>query len=366
MKTIHQYIAGSFAATFLLALLVLSFVMSVGLLFKVTEYLAAGAPLALVMGFLWSGFPGTLSLSVPIAALVSALLVFGRLSSDGEISAMRACGIRLFDIMRMPLAVATLLTVLCLHINGTVSPDSAYARRSIRYRVKASDLLTLIQPGKFVDDFPGYRLYVAGREGEELRDLRILETLKSGALREIKAQRALLSEEAGRVRLEMFQVAMDPVQEDRPGAGTAERMVLLVGEQRDAAQPIRLNRRTKDRLSSDLLATLATARAAPPAPADQEAWRELSRVRTEFHKRVVLALACLCFVSLGVPLGIQRHRRQSSSGVVLCLAITACFYLFLIGAESLAGYPACLPHLWPWIPVLACFGLAAGLVARNP
>jgi lipopolysaccharide export system permease protein len=366
LKTIHQYIAGSFVTTFLLALLVLCFVMSVGLLFKVTEYLAAGAPLALVMQFLWSGFPGTLSLSVPIAALVSALLVFGRLSSDGEISAMRACGIRLFDIMRMPLGVAAVLTLLCLHLNGTVAPNSSYARRCIRYRVKASDLLTLIQPGKFVDDFPGYRLFVGSREGEELRDLRILETLKSGALRETKAQRAFLSEEEGRLRLEMFQVSMDPVQEDRPGAGTAERMVLLVGEQKDSAAPIRLNRRVKDKLSDDLVAEIAAALTPPPAPGDTEAWRALSHLRTEFHKRVVLALACLCFVSLGVPLGIQAHRRQSSAGIVLCLAITACFYLFLIGAESLARHPAFLPHLLPWIPVLACFGLAAGLVARNP
>lgn len=367
LKTLHSYIAGSFLTTFAMALLVLSFVMSVGLLFKATEYIAAGASGQLVARFLWSGFPGTLSLSIPIAALVSALLVFGRLSSDSEISAMRACGIRLVDIMRMPVLLAALLTLLCLHLNASVAPNSSYARKSIRYLVKASDLLTLIQPGRFVDDFPGYRFYVGSREGSELREVRILETMRSGRVREIKAQRALVSEEKGRIRLEMFNVTMDPLQDDRPGVGHAERAVRMVGDlQQDPSKPVVVKRRVKDQLSGDLLTQILTARLVPPSPEDEQACQSLSQVRTEYHKRIAMSLACLCFVALGIPLGIKAHRRESSAGIILCLAITAGFYLMLIASESLGRYPLFLPHLLAWLPVGVCAGFATFLVAKNP
>ncbi len=352
--------------TFAMALVILSFVMSVGLLFKVTEYIAAGASASLVLRFLWTGFPGTLSLSIPIAALVSALLVFGRLSSDSEISAMRACGIRLVDIMRMPLMISVLLSLWCLHLNGSVAPNSAYARRDFRYRVKASDLLALIEPGRFVDDFPGYTFYVKSRRGEELSELRILETMKSGQLREIKAQRALISEDQGRIRLEMFNVIMDPVQEDRPGVGHADRAIRFLGEVLDPSQRVALNRRVKDRLSEDLLVDLLVAHDMPPVANSEQATRMLSHVRTEFHKRAVMALACLCFVGLGVPLGIKAHRRESSAGIILCLVVTACYYLLIIGSESLARYPDFRPHLLLWAPVFACSGLAFALIVRNP
>lgn len=366
MKTLHRYIAGSFLTTFLMALLVLSFVMSVGLLFKATAYIAAGASVGLVARFLWSGFPGTLSLSIPIAALVSALLVFGRLSSDSEISAMRACGVPLAAIMRMPALLSVLFSLVCLHLNGTVAPDSSYARKSIRRLVGAADLLAVIQPGKFIEEFPGIRFFVGARDGSELSDVRILETTRSFKTREIKAQRAIVTSEGGKVRLEMFNVTVDPVYEDRPGIGHAERAVRILSDEPDKSRPGAPQRRIKDRQSEDLLVDVLVARDAPPDPENRLGVMELSQVRTELSKRTVMALACLCFVVVGVPLGIKAHRRESAVGVVLALAIAAGFFLFLIAAESLAKYPGLAPHWIACFPVVACAVIAAVLVRRNP
>ncbi len=367
MRTLQRYIAGSFLSTFLIALLVLSFVMSVGLMFKATAYIAAGASAALVGRFLWSGFPGTLSLSIPIAALVSALLVFGRLSSDSEISAMRACGVRLVDLMRMPVLLAALLSMLCLHINGTIAPDSAYARRNVRHQVGAADLLAVIQPGRWIDDFPGVTFFVGSREGSTLRDLRILETLRSGALREIKAAEATITEgDDGKVRLDMLQVTVDPVQEDRPGVAHMDRATPVIADRADHQGAPRLAHRIKDRHSVDLLREVLTARHFVAEPRHEKTVIDLSQARTELSNRTVLALACLCFVALGVPLGIKTHRRESSIGIVLCLAVTTAFYLFLIAAESLSSFAHWNPHRIAWIPVLICLGLVGALVVRNP
>jgi lipopolysaccharide export system permease protein len=349
-----------------MALLVLSFVMSVGLLFKATGYIAAGASVALVAQFIWSGFPGTLSLSIPIAALVSALLVFGRLSSDSEISAMRACGVSLTAIMRMPILLSVLLSLVCLHLNGTLAPDSAFARKNIRRQVSAADLLAVIQPGKFIDEFPGVRFFVGARNGSELSDVRILETTRSLKTREIKAQRAVITMEGKRVRLEMFNVTVDPVYEDRPGVGHAERAVRILSDEPDKSRPDAAQRRIKDRQSEDLLAEVLIARDAPPDPANKLGVIELSQARTELSKRTVMALACLCFVAVGVPLGIKAHRRESALGVVFALAIAAGFFLFLIAAESLAKDSRFAPHWLAWAPVGLCTILAAGLVLRNP
>jgi len=368
MKTIHRYIAGNFLTTFLMALLVLCFVMSVGLLFKATAYIAAGASLGLVGRFLWSGFPGTLSVSIPIAALASVLLVFGRLSSDSEISAMRACGIPLRSIMRMPLLLSVLLSLVCLHINGTVAPESAYARKSIRRLVGVADLLAVIQPGKFIDEFPGIKFFVGARRDSVLQDVRIIETTRSLQTREIKALSANVSTtEDGKIHLEMFNVTVDPISEDNPSTGYAERAVRILNTKIDRSQPnLPQQRRIKDRLSEDLLADVIATHSAPPAADDLLGRMELSQIQTELSKRTVMALACYCLVIIGIPLGIKTHRRESAVGVVLSLAIAASFFLFMIASESLARYPALQPHWIAWIPVVGCLVIGHSMMRFKP
>jgi lipopolysaccharide export system permease protein len=112
MKIIERYVLQSFLAAFSLAWLVLSFVLTIGLLVRITRLLIEGLPIRAVGLFLLVGLPETLTLTVPIALLVSALLVFSRLSADSEIAAMRSCGVNLVTVMRWPMAFAALCTLL--------------------------------------------------------------------------------------------------------------------------------------------------------------------------------------------------------------------------------------------------------------
>ena len=106
MKTIERYVFGSFLSSFVLAFLVLSFVLTIGLLVQIVGYIMDGVPMRLVGEFAMVSLPETLQWSVPLSLLVSAILVFSRLSADGEIAAMRACGVHLASVVRWPAAFA--------------------------------------------------------------------------------------------------------------------------------------------------------------------------------------------------------------------------------------------------------------------
>ncbi len=365
MRILHRYIAASFLTTFFMALLVLSFVMSVGLLFKVTQYLARGMSMGIVLDFLWGGIPGTLSYSIPIACLVATLLVFGRLSSDQEISAMRACGISLARAMHTPVLISLLLSVFCLHLNNSVAPESAYARSSMRRKLGATDVTALVEEGKYVE-IAGRSVYVGAREGSLLKDMRIVETTKSGSTQEIRAREALITSSDDVVVLEMKDVSIDPIQEDNPGIGRAESVRYVIGDfsaRTGQKSPVARTRRIKDKHTWALLKDLIVARANPPAT--EEGKKAISRSREEVHSRISLAFACFCFVAVGVPLGIQRHRRESSAGIGISLAVAGAFYLFSVAAESFARNPAIKAHYLVWIPVAACLVISATLTARN-
>ena len=84
----------------------------------------------------------------------------------------------------------------------------------------------------------------------------------------------------------------------------------------------------------------------------------------ELNKRLVLAVSCMAFVLLGVPLGIRAHRKESSIGVALSLLVMFCFYLFVIIAETLVERPECRPDLIVWLPFLVCAVLGFLLLDR--
>lgn len=258
MRILHRYIAHNLLVTFLTSLIVLSFVMMVGLLFKATKYIASGASFMSVLHFIGMGFPGTLSMSIPISALVSTMLVFGRLSADSEISAMRACGVSMRRIMLTPFLLGAALSGICLHISNTVSPDSSYARRTFRRIVKASDVMAVIQPGKAIVGVPGLKpntsIFVGSRTNEWLYNVRIREPLKNAVgTRTIKAESAHVIETTNAtVVLEMFKIVASPLLEDQPGAvGQAETLsYVLADDLSDKSEPPA--RRIKDQHTSEL------------------------------------------------------------------------------------------------------------------
>ena len=92
MKTIERYVFGSLLSSFLLAFMVLSFVLTIGLLVQIVDLMMDGVPMSLVGEFCAVSLPETLQWSMPLALLVSSVLVFSRMSADSEIAAMRAHG----------------------------------------------------------------------------------------------------------------------------------------------------------------------------------------------------------------------------------------------------------------------------------
>jgi lipopolysaccharide export system permease protein len=253
-----------------------------------------------------------------------------------------------------------------MHLNSSVAPESAYARRSIRRLVSLSDILAVIEPGKFIDDFPGVQFFVGARDDQKLTDVRIIEPLGPGQKREIKAKTAYISSEEGRIKLDLSDVSINPISKTNSDVGHAARVVRYLGDEINEGRGSEVPRRLKDRLSADLLTEVLVARDSPPALDDEEAVLTLSQVRTELSNRTVMALSCLCFILIGIPLGIKTHRRESTIGVVIALAVAAAFFLFLIAAESLAKMPRFYPDLIAWVPVVVSFVLSNVLVFRNP
>jgi len=363
MRILNRYITGSFLATFLATVTVFTFVLSIGGLFKLTELLTRGVSWRPIVGIFLSAMPSALSFAIPISALAGALLVFGRLSADSEITAMKACGVSLWRIMGWVLPMGFALVLVCLYVNNELAPMSHYARRTAVSNLGFQAPVELLEEGRFIQDFDGLTVYIGRKRGMNLQDVRIYDLRRKGEKREIRAKSGVIQAATTNTQdilIELADVTIDPFSFDRPGVGRCSKWpvrienVMRVGKYR---------KRDKDKTFRELIDGVA-GRNADEVLGEEDASRRRMAISVELHKRLALSASCFSFLLLGVPLGIRSHRKESSIGVGISLLLVFVFYLFIIVAESMSKHPAWHPDLIAWIPVVCSVLLGGVLIHR--
>ncbi len=411
MKNLERYVFGSFLSSFFLAFLVLSFVLTIGLMVQIVSYILQGVPMDLVGRFALVSFPETMQWTVPLALLVSSILVFSRLSADSEIAAMRACGVNLLTVMRWPLAFALLCTFVCLFVNNEIVPRGHEVRRNLTRRLSVGSGLELLEPGRTINEFPKVQLYYRSRDPENgsLLDLEIVDYRDPKCTRTYKAEQAFVRQEGRDVVLDARNLSVDPVDPSHPQSLQAETFrwrvddVLKAGDYKRKEKDFRFFEMLREidarkcavkeasaaaKAAKDLKgqsaeeASAAATNATQVASSDEPerdhkgrkktkyspreaARRALSDIRTEFMKRWVFAFASICFVLVGVPLGIRAQRKESSVGMGIALVTALAYYLVVILMTSLSKNYHMHPEVLIWLPVGLCVLLSAWLIPKN-
>jgi lipopolysaccharide export system permease protein len=352
MRILHKYIGRELLVTLSLALLVFTFIlMAVKILPEAIRLMAQHrVPPETLARSLALMLPHLFTFSVPMALLTACLLVFGRLSADNEITAMRTSGVDLLSVASPVLLISVLLVMVCMIINCHVGPLCRWANRMLLIDLGLRDPAALIEPGQYARAFPGYIVYAARRESNTLFHINVYVLDERGrAVQNLRAERAeLLSQPAEKkLNLTLFNVRGEVCDPDEPENHRKWRAGI-----RAETYPLALDvsrwlsdggarREAKVMTVFDLLAAARELR---------EQGISSAPVWLEIHKRVAGSFACLAFALIAVPLGMKAHRRETSIGVALSLALAAGYYVFLIVAGALEAKPQFYPEVIVWVP----------------
>src|SRR4051812_10673913 len=111
MKILDRYIARELIGPFIFGVAAFTLIFISGqYLFKLTSFVAKGAPLVDVMELLVLRMVPVVVLTFPMATLLATLLSFGRLSGDMEVVAMMAGGVSFVRVATPPLLMGLLVS----------------------------------------------------------------------------------------------------------------------------------------------------------------------------------------------------------------------------------------------------------------
>src|ERR1700716_2825675 len=132
MKLDHRFLMRELLVNLLFGVLVLSLVLVVGNIFRKLLPLLVNhdVPVEYLLSFIAYVLPFSLIFTIPWGLLTAILLVFGRLSADNELIALRANGVSVSRVC-IPLAgIAIVATAICLWLNVQAAPAAQEKLRS--------------------------------------------------------------------------------------------------------------------------------------------------------------------------------------------------------------------------------------------
>src|SRR4029077_19671545 len=205
MKIIDRYIGASVIATAFFGVVVLSLVLVLGNLFKqLLDVLINNpdVPIATVLAFMALVLPFSLTFTIPWGFLTALLLVFGRISADNELVALKSNGVSVPRICIPVFLLAVLLSGVCFWINIEVAPRAEQQMTRTIVDIATNNPAALFRADQVVDQFPDRRVYVGAKEGDRLKNLIVFELNQSNEpIKMVYAREGVLTPDPANTRL---------------------------------------------------------------------------------------------------------------------------------------------------------------------
>jgi lipopolysaccharide export system permease protein len=174
VKLIDRFVSRELLVNVAFAIAVLSLVLVVGNIFRKLLPLLVNhdVPVEYLITFIAYVLPFSLIFTIPWGLLTAILLVFGRLSADNELIALRCNGVSITRIC-IPLgAIAVFCTVICLWLNVQAAPAAQEKLRSTIFDLATRNPMALLEAIRSSTSFQGARFTSGKKRVTSSRTLR--------------------------------------------------------------------------------------------------------------------------------------------------------------------------------------------------
>ena len=167
--TLHKYIFRELLRVFILSVVALTLMLSLGSILQPVQQFGVGPRQVLsLMGYF---LPITLTFVLPMAALFACSLVYGRFAGDSELDACRASGISLTKLVYPGLVLAIIVAIANLFLSFYVMPVFVQrAEKSLKTDAKKI-LFRNIERKRYYDLPPDYKYLIYADKVDKEKDV---------------------------------------------------------------------------------------------------------------------------------------------------------------------------------------------------
>jgi lipopolysaccharide export system permease protein len=266
-----------------------------------------------IFWFVASISPSFLIYTLPISFLIGVLVAFTRLSSDSEVTAMKASGLGLSAMLRPVMLCAFFVYLITLAVTLYMFPWGNLNLKALFFDASRDKFISGLEEKTFYDRFKGIVLYVDkinARTGE-MEGLFISERSGEKESNVFFASKGVFSPATSHqtvyLKLDDGSIHSRPAAASITWGFSSCARAWPAGQAASPAQ-----KHNRELYTGELMdrADSARARGANPAP-----------YLIDLHKRFALPASVFVFALLGLPLGIQKIRAAKFTGFSTALGV---------------------------------------------
>lgn len=307
---------------------------------KVDKFIDSGVGLGDYLGFIGHSIPFIFVQILPLAILTSMVLTLGGLGRSNEMTALRACGISLWRIIRPLIVLILLLSGLLLVLGEYLVPwNTRQLNTLVEVKLKGREQISLTHSKIWYRS--GNRIINIGAAQTREQLLQGVTLFEFDQHNRI-ARRLDIPEAEFQDDLWFAAVATERLFDPETGAmlatqRLARHIVDLDRKAEDFGEVVNLN----DELSIRQLAQMVNR-------LQQEGY-DATRQRVDLHGRLAAPVTCLVMGLLGIPFALQRGRQSNIAlGVGLSLGIGAAYFILQSLVISFGYAGALSPVIAAW------------------
>ncbi len=344
LRIVSFYIFKDLLGPFSLGLVVFTLFLLMNKVLRLMELIInRGLPVSDVIILISYLTPSLMVLTIPIAVILSILICFGKLTADSEITAMRASGISIYQMLPAFSVLCVLSFIFCNVLSLYIVPKSNDAFRTLLFDVARQHTEATLEEGVFNDFFPNIVVYIAGYDKKEnlVKGIFISDKREAQYPTVIVAEHANIISQPGYSRI-LFKLNNGSIHRFD---SKSESYHYAVFDKYEMAFSLLSDDEKEGRIRVKEVGTFALFNLyKDKGPEDPMFYR----IAIEIHRRLAYPFGCLVFGILGISLGYARRRGGRSYGFVVSLIIVFLYYMLMNIGENMTkgGYMPVSAGVW--------------------
>lgn len=137
----------------------------------IDDLMGKGLELNIIIELLFYVSASLLPLALPLAILLSSLIVMGNLGEYNELTALKSSGLSIYRILRPLTVIIVGISISTFYFSNYVIPIANYKWHSIIWDIQETKLTSFLNPGSYTQEIDGFSIKISEGNGNSFKEI---------------------------------------------------------------------------------------------------------------------------------------------------------------------------------------------------